>query len=90
MAGGVEAAGFDFSVEEEKGRQQARRVEGVLAEGLMDLDRATYHSCLRPVCADDVPIVGRTHIGNLYVSTGHGSKGWTYSWGSAGNGIVVI
>ena len=22
-------------------------------------------------------------MGNLYANTGHGSKGWTYSWGSA-------
>ena len=22
-------------------------------------------------------------VGNLYANTGHGSKGWTYSWGSA-------
>ena len=32
---------------------------------------------LRPLCADDVPIVGQTLIPNLYVNSGHGSKGWS-------------
>ena len=29
--------------------------------------------CIAPCC----------QVGNLYANTGHGSKGWTYSWGSA-------
>ena len=29
--------------------------------------------CIDPCC----------QVGNLYANTGHGSKGWTYSWGSA-------
>ena len=42
-----------------------------------------HHSCLRPVCGDDVPMIGQTKLTNLYINAGHGSKGWTYSWGSA-------
>ena len=29
--------------------------------------------CIDPCC----------QVRNLYANTGHGSKGWTYSWGSA-------
>ena len=29
--------------------------------------------CIDPCC----------QVGSLYANTGHGSKGWTYSWGSA-------
>ena len=84
VAGGVEAVGHDHTVEEPKGREKLEQVVGVFKEGYLDLEGAVeYHSCLRPVCGDDVAIIGRSHVGNLYVNTGHGSKGWTFSWGSA-------
>ena len=43
-----------------------------------------FHSCSRPVSADDVPIIGRCAVfDNLFVNCGHGSKGWTLAFGSA-------
>lgn len=83
IAGMVEAVGFDYTVEPDKGRMVMEKMEGLFQAGYMDMDRAEYHSCLRPVCGDDVAIIGQTHLDNLYVNTGHGSKGWTFSWGSA-------
>ncbi|TMW65167.1 hypothetical protein Poli38472_009334 [Pythium oligandrum] len=41
------------------------------------------HVCWRPVTPDDVPLIGRTRIENLFVNAGHGSKGWTLSFGAA-------
>ena len=38
---------------------------------------------LRPMCADGVPLLGVTGIGNLYLNTGHGHLGWTLAAGSA-------
>ena len=84
VAGMVEAVGHDYSREEEKGRTLLGRMAGALEEGLVAEERIEdYHTCLRPVSADDVPLIGRTRLTNLYLNTGHGSKGWTYSWGSA-------
>jgi D-amino-acid dehydrogenase len=43
-----------------------------------------FHSCSRPVSADDVPLIGRCgDFDNLFVNCGHGSKGWTLAFGSA-------
>jgi len=43
-----------------------------------------FHSCSRPVSADDVPLIGRcNNFDNLFVNCGHGSKGWTLAFGSA-------
>ncbi|CAF0781211.1 unnamed protein product [Adineta steineri] len=43
-----------------------------------------FHSCSRPVSADDVPLIGRCdNFDNLFVNCGHGSKGWTLAFGSA-------
>ncbi len=38
---------------------------------------------LRPTTPDSVPILGRTHIANLFLNTGHGTLGWTMACGSA-------
>jgi len=44
----------------------------------------TFHSCSRPVSADDVPLIGRCgNFDNLFVNCGQGSKGWTLAFGSA-------
>jgi hypothetical protein len=52
--------------------------------GLLDVDKATFHSCCRPMSPDDVPIVGPLpYYRNVYVNSGHGSKGWTLTHGSA-------
>ncbi|CAF1136760.1 unnamed protein product [Adineta ricciae] len=43
-----------------------------------------FHSCSRPVSADDVPLIGRcSNFDNLFINCGHGSKGWTLAFGSA-------
>lgn len=43
-----------------------------------------FHSCSRPVSADDVPLIGNcSNYDNLFINCGHGSKGWTLAFGSA-------
>jgi D-amino-acid dehydrogenase len=38
---------------------------------------------LRPATPSNVPCIGRTRYGNLWLNTGHGTLGWTMSCGSA-------
>jgi len=84
LSGFVEAVGFDVSIEKDKGKFLVEKLEGLLEENSLVIDtQIDVHSCLRPVSGDDVPIIGQTMIRNLFANTGHGSKGWTYSWGSA-------
>ena len=54
----------------------------VLDETRLCRDEASFKSGLRPLSGDDLPIIGQTIVPNLYVNTGHGSKGWTLSFGS--------
>jgi D-amino-acid dehydrogenase len=44
---------------------------------------ASFWTGLRPMTPDGTPIVGATHIRNLFLNTGHGTLGWTMSCGSA-------
>ena len=36
----------------------------------------------RPLCADGIPIMGRSSVSNVFVNTGHGGLGWTQAAGS--------
>ncbi|UIZ27789.1 hypothetical protein KXD40_004732 [Peronospora effusa] len=58
------------------------QVKVMFPEGYLDVAKMRTHTCWRPVTADDVPLIGRTKVRNLYVNAGHGSKGWTLSFGA--------
>ena len=48
-----------------------------------DDSKANHWVGLRPVSADDIPIIGKsTKFDNLYWNTGHGARGVTFSLGS--------
>ena len=63
------------------------------AKATLDAAMAVFPSCgdpskaqswigFRPMTPDCLPILGATGIRGLYMDTGHGSTGWTYSSGS--------
>jgi D-amino-acid dehydrogenase len=37
---------------------------------------------LRPSTPNNVPVIGRTRLANLFLNTGHGTLGWTLACGS--------
>ncbi|KAG6613223.1 D-amino acid dehydrogenase small subunit [Phytophthora cinnamomi] len=87
------SGGVDFVSQKKTGevspREQKKRYDWLLAQaklmfpdGYLDVAKMQQHTCWRPVTADDVPLIGRTKIRNLYVNAGHGSKGWTLSFGA--------
>jgi D-amino-acid dehydrogenase len=47
-----------------------------------DLSRAEFWTGLRPMTPDGTPIIGETPYDNLYLSTGHGTLGWTMATGT--------
>ncbi len=47
---------------------------------------ASYWSGIRPMLPDGPPVLGATHIRNLYLNVGHGSTGWAMA---AGCGLVL-
>lgn len=85
ISGGVDFGSSKKSDKDSKSRYDwlLSQAKALFPEGYMDVSKMTTHTCWRPVTADDVPLIGRTKIRNLYVNAGHGSKGWTLSFGSA-------
>jgi D-amino-acid dehydrogenase len=54
-----------------------------------DYDHPAYWTGLRPLTPSNVPCIGKTQFGNLFLNTGHGTLGWTMGCGS-GRAIADI
>ena len=54
-----------------------------------DYDNPVYWTGLRPLTPSNVPYIGKTKFGNLFLNTGHGTLGWTMGCGS-GRAIADI
>ncbi len=47
-----------------------------------DVSKAEFWTGLRPMTPDGTPILGETRYDNLFLSTGHGTLGWTMATGT--------
>ncbi len=47
-----------------------------------DVAKASFWTGLRPMTPDGTPVVGPTPLAGLWLSTGHGTLGWTMAAGS--------
>lgn len=85
VGGTAELAGFNLDL-----RMARRRTLEFVAGDLFgqggDLARAEFWTGLRPMTPDGTPVLGATPLPNLYLSTGHGTLGWTMA---AGTGRVI-
>ena len=80
-AGTAELTGYDTGVNAVRCAAIARRVRE-LFPGLGGITVHERWSGLRPATPDNVPIIGRTKLHNLFLNTGHGTLGWTLACGS--------
>jgi D-amino-acid dehydrogenase len=81
-AGTAEVTGYDTSVNAVRCAAIARRIRD-LFPGLGGITAVQNWSGLRPATPNNVPLIGRTKLRNLYLNTGHGTLGWTLACGSA-------
>ena len=82
VGGTAELAGFDLTLHAPRRRTLEHVVTDLFPQG-GDVSRATFWCGLRPMTPDGTPIVGPTKYPNLYLSTGHGTLGWTMACGTA-------
>lgn len=80
-AGTAELTGYDASVNPVRCEAIARRIR-TLFPRLASTPVSDTWAGLRPATPNNVPLVGRTRLRNLYVNTGHGTLGWTLACGS--------
>ncbi|GKT26500.1 D-amino acid dehydrogenase [Acidovorax sp. SUPP3334] len=88
IAGTAELNGYQRDLNPVRCEAIVRRVEQ-LFPGAGDTSQAQFWTGLRPATPSNVPLIGRTKIGNLFLNTGHGTLGWTHACGS-GKSIARI
>lgn len=80
--GFVELADFNRDIPEARIATIRKSVESRYP-GCVDLSTAETWTGFRPMTPDGPAIIGRGPRENLYLNTGHGTFGWTFSAGSA-------
>ena len=81
-AGGTaELSGYNLSLHDARRRTLEHVVTDLFPAG-SDVAGASFWSGLRPMTPDGTPVLGPTHLPNLWLSTGHGTLGWTMATGS--------
>ena len=85
VGGTAQLSGFDLGLDEERRRTLEYVVTDLFPQG-GDVSQAEFWTGLRPMTPDGTPILGETPIENLFLSTGHGTLGWTMA---AGTGRVM-
>ena len=91
IAGTIEVGGYDLSLDTPLARARcemlARRVETVFP-GVCDTRLAKdggephFWTGLRPATPTNIPYIGKSKVGKLWVNAGHGTLGWTHGAGS--------
>ncbi len=81
VAGTAELAGYDTELHAERCESLLRRTFELFPRA-GHAERAEHWTGLRPATPSNIPLIGRTHIPNLYLNTGHGTLGWTLACGS--------
>jgi len=81
IAGTAEFNGYDRTLNHARCDAILRRVAELFPEA-GDFDRPQLWAGLRPATPSNVPYLGGTSHGNLYLNTGHGTLGWTQACGA--------
>lgn len=91
VAGTIELGGFDLSLDTPLAKKRCemlvRRIEEVFP-GVADTrtpeegGNPEFWTGLRPATPTNIPLIGRTKVGRLWVNAGHGTLGWTHGAGS--------
>jgi D-amino-acid dehydrogenase len=81
VAGTVEFTGYDTSLNAARGQMLINNLAAILPHHPQG--EIKHWTGLRPLTPSGRPLVGRTHLKNLLVNTGHGPLGWTLAAGSA-------
>ena len=85
VAGTAEMAGYDTGLDSPTAQVRCaalvKRYEEIFP-GVADTREPNFWAGLRPSTPDNIPYIGRTRIGRLWVNAGHGTLGWTHGAGS--------
>lgn len=85
IAGTAELAGYDTRLDTATARVRCQALVQRYEElfpGVADTSETNFWTGLRPSTPTNIPYIGRSRIGNLWINAGHGTLGWTHGAGS--------
>ncbi len=85
IAGTAELAGYDTRLDTHTAKVRCRALVQRYEElfpGVADATEPNFWTGLRPSTPTNIPYIGRSKIGNLWLNAGHGTLGWTHGAGS--------
>jgi len=82
IAGTAEFNGYNLELNEVRCQALMQRARQLFPR-LQVEGEPEFWCGLRPATPSNVPCIGRSRYGNLWLNTGHGTLGWTMSCGSA-------
>ena len=91
VAGTIEVGDYDLSLDtplaQARCHMLARRIEKVfpgVCDTRLEEEGGTpnFWTGLRPATPTNIPYIGKTKVGRLWVNAGHGTLGWTHGAGS--------
>jgi len=85
VGGTAQLSGYDLQLDKSRRDTLEFVVSDLFPRG-GDVTKAEFWTGLRPMTPDGTPIIGASPFTNLYLSTGHGTLGWTMA---AGTGRVM-
>ncbi|MDY7577990.1 D-amino acid dehydrogenase [Herbaspirillum sp. RTI4] len=88
VAGTCELNGYTRELNQTRCEAITRRTRELFPNAC-DYDAPQYWTGLRPLTPSNIPYVGKSRYGNLFLNTGHGTLGWTMGCGS-GRAIADI
>ena len=81
IAGTAELNGYNTELNQARCENILRRALELFPD-VGDRSEAKFWTGLRPATPNNIPYVGKTKYGNLFLNTGHGTLGWTLACGS--------
>lgn len=81
VGGTAEMNGYGRELNMARCEALTKRTRELFPEGC-DYSQPHYWSGLRPMTPSNIPYIGKTRYGNLFLNTGHGTLGWTMGCGS--------
>ena len=81
IAGTAEFSGYDETINTIRCSAIKHRLSSIFP-GAIQNNKVDAWAGLRPATPSNVPLIGQTKLGNLFLNTGHGTLGWTMACGS--------
>lgn len=81
VAGTAEFVGYDRSLNMSRCDALMRRIAQVFPD-IVGHGEVEFWAGLRPATPGNVPLIGHSGLGGLWLNTGHGTLGWTLACGS--------